>query len=105
MKFWKKSRVKRVRPVKLPRPEDVFPQPNKPARPVQVRSPEEVFRQADKPASPVKVDENLSKLTPEARAKLEADEKKIKEIVAFADENPEDASTVLRAWLVQKDGK
>ena len=86
MKFWKKSRVKRVRPVKLPRPEDVFPQP-------------------DKPASPVKTDELLSKLTPEARARLEVEAKKLQEIIAFTDEHPEDASTVIRAWLVQKNGK
>jgi flagellar biosynthesis/type III secretory pathway M-ring protein FliF/YscJ len=88
MKLWSKRKVKPGKQVKLRAPEEVFPQPDKPARPV-------------KPAGPVKADDFLSKLTPEARAKLEADEKKIQEIVAFADENPEEASTVIRAWLAQ----
>ena len=49
--------------------------------------------------------DNLSKLSSEARAKLEAESQKISEIVAFAKESPEDASSVIRAWLVPDDAK
>ncbi|MFH1853554.1 MAG: flagellar basal-body MS-ring/collar protein FliF [Candidatus Neomarinimicrobiota bacterium] len=43
----------------------------------------------------------IKKLNPEARAKLKAHDKMIKEVVDHAKGNPEDASRLIRSWLTQ----
>ncbi|MFC1481711.1 hypothetical protein ACFL6E_05650 [Candidatus Neomarinimicrobiota bacterium] len=83
MKLWGKHKGK---PVKLPQPDEDKPPTGEGTHLAQG-------------------DLNLNKLTPEARAKLEAEAQKIREILNFAEKNPEDASMVLRAWLAQKDAK
>lgn len=46
----------------------------------------------------VATDEFLAKLSPEARAQLEAMEKMTSEVTAFTEENPEGAASLLRIW-------
>ena len=46
----------------------------------------------------VATDEFLQKLSPEARAQLEAMEKMTSEVSAFTEENPEGAASLLRIW-------
>ncbi len=43
----------------------------------------------------------MKKLSPEARAKLKAQDKMTEEVVKFAQANPEDASMILRTWLME----
>ncbi|UCH62686.1 MAG: hypothetical protein JSU77_13010 [Fidelibacterota bacterium] len=45
----------------------------------------------------------LSKLSPEAQAKLETRDRMMKEVLKFVEENPEEASRLLRAWLTRKE--
>jgi len=47
-------------------------------------------------------DSYLSKLSPEARARLQAQDRMMKEVLKFFEENPEEASQMLRAWLTGK---
>ena len=47
-------------------------------------------------------DSYLSKLSPEARARLQAQDRMMKEVLKFFEENPEEASKLLRAWLAGK---
>jgi flagellar M-ring protein FliF len=47
-------------------------------------------------------DSYLSKLSPEARARLQAQDRMMKEVLKFFEENPEEASQMLRAWLMGK---
>jgi len=47
-------------------------------------------------------DSYLSKLSPKARAKLETQDRMMKEVLKFFEENPEEASRMLRAWLTGK---
>jgi flagellar biosynthesis/type III secretory pathway M-ring protein FliF/YscJ len=58
-------------------------------------------------AKEVTSDTFLSRLTPEARAQLEAQEKVMEDVRKFVEENPEAASQLLRAWLMaaEKTGK
>ena len=44
-------------------------------------------------------DSYLSKLTPEARARLESQDRMMKDVLKFIEENPEEASRLLRAWI------
>jgi flagellar biosynthesis/type III secretory pathway M-ring protein FliF/YscJ len=41
----------------------------------------------------------LSKLSPEARAQLEANEKIMADVRKFVEEHPEEAGQLLRVWL------
>ena len=41
----------------------------------------------------------MKKLSPEARAKLKAEDKMTREVLKFAEENPEDATKLLRSWI------
>jgi len=45
----------------------------------------------------------MHKLTPEARAILEAREAMTEEVLTFAEEHPEDMSRLLRNWLKETD--
>jgi flagellar biosynthesis/type III secretory pathway M-ring protein FliF/YscJ len=45
----------------------------------------------------------LSKLSPEARARLETQDRMMKEVLKFVEENPEEASRLIRAWLTRKE--
>jgi len=54
---------------------------------------------APKGAVEVTADAYMHKLTPEARAILEAQEKTVAEVRKFVEEHPEEASQLLRAWL------
>ncbi|MFC1543338.1 hypothetical protein ACFL4K_02220 [Candidatus Neomarinimicrobiota bacterium] len=47
-------------------------------------------------------DSYLPQLSPEARAKLEAQDRRMKAVLKFVEENPEAASQLLRAWLTGK---
>ncbi len=46
-------------------------------------------------------DSYIAKLSPEARAKLEAQDKLIKAVNKFVEEHPEVASQMLRSWLTK----
>ncbi|UCD37981.1 MAG: hypothetical protein JSW54_00390 [Fidelibacterota bacterium] len=46
-------------------------------------------------------DPYLAKLSPEARAQLEVQEKQMEAVRKFVEENPEEASQLLRVWLAQ----
>ncbi len=59
-------------------------------------------RTSPRGAMEITSDSYLSKLSPEARAKLEAKDKMMKEVLKFFEENPEEASQMLRAWLAGK---
>ena len=50
------------------------------------------------------MDENafISKLSPEARARMKASDKMTTEVITFAKENPDQATSLMRAWLTQK---
>ncbi len=41
----------------------------------------------------------MKKLSPEARAKLKANDKMTREVVKFAEENPDNATKLLRSWI------
>lgn len=43
----------------------------------------------------------MNKLSPDARAKMKANDKMITEVVDHAKKNPEDASRLIRSWLTQ----
>ena len=43
----------------------------------------------------------MKKLSPEARAKMKANDKMTEEVIRFADENPENATKLLRSWITQ----
>lgn len=62
-------------------------------------------RTAARGAVEVTSDNYLSKLSPEARARLEVQDKMMKEVLKFFEENPEEASQMLRAWLTAGKGK
>jgi len=47
------------------------------------------------------VDIYMKKLTPEARARLMANDKMTKEVIKFTEEHPEDAARLLRTWLTE----
>ena len=90
----KRSR-KKVKPF-VPRPSRA---PALPQREVTPPAP----RTSPRGAVEVASDSYLSKLSPEARAKLEAKDKMMKDVLEFIEENPEEASRMLRAWLAGKD--
>ncbi len=50
------------------------------------------------------LDENdyISKLSPEARARLRANDKMTQEVLKYAKDHPEQATSLMRAWLTQK---
>ncbi len=50
------------------------------------------------------MDENdfISKLSPEARARMRANDKMTTEVVNFAKDNPDQATSLMRAWLTQQ---
>jgi flagellar biosynthesis/type III secretory pathway M-ring protein FliF/YscJ len=108
----KKKAPKRVSPRKAP----VKKAAQKPVPQKQVQS----ARSADAPvkaAAPrsaqeargaveITSDAFLSKLSPEAQAQLEANEKIMAEVKKFVEENPEEAGQLLRVWLkAAKEGK
>lgn len=43
----------------------------------------------------------ISKLSPEARAKMKANDKMTKSVVSFAQSNPQQATSLMRAWLTK----
>ena len=43
----------------------------------------------------------MKKLSPDARAKMKANDKMITEVVDHAKKSPEDASRLIRSWLTQ----
>ena len=43
----------------------------------------------------------MKKLSPEARAKMKANDKMTEEVIRFADESPENATKLLRSWITQ----
>ncbi len=47
------------------------------------------------------VDIYMKKLSPEARARLMANDKMTKEVIKFTEEHPEDAARLLRTWLTE----
>ena len=51
--------------------------------------------------SSVSEDLFMKKLSPEARAKMKANDKMTEEVIRFADENPENATKLLRSWITQ----
>lgn len=63
--------------------------------------------QATLPASSLPEEETISedlfmrKLSPEARAKMKANDKMTEEVIKFAEENPENATKLLRSWITQ----
>ncbi len=79
----------------------------KPFVPKTVRAPTTLQRYLSPPAPRTAVrgtvevtsDSYLSKLTPEARARLESQDRMMKDVLKFIKENPEEASRLLRAWL------
>ena len=70
----------------------------KPVRAKEVRQTPAATGEA-RGAREVTSDAFLSRLTPEARAQLEAQEQEMEEVRKFVEENPEAASQLLRAWL------
>ena len=44
----------------------------------------------------------MKKLSPEARAKLKAKDRMTEEVIAFAEESPENATNLVRSWLTQQ---
>ncbi|MBT8386161.1 MAG: flagellar M-ring protein FliF [Ignavibacteria bacterium] len=44
----------------------------------------------------------MKKLSPEARAKLRAKDRMTEEVIAFAEESPENATNLVRSWLTQQ---
>ncbi len=82
----------------------------KPFRPKTVRAPTAPQRGTPPPTPRTVVrgtvevtsDSYLSKLSPEARARLETQDQMMKEILKFVEENPEEASRLLRVWLTGK---
>jgi len=44
----------------------------------------------------------ISKLSPEARAKMKANDKMTKSVISFAQEHPEQATSLMRAWLTKE---
>ena len=89
----KRSR-KKVKPF-VPRPARA---PAPPQREVTPPAP----RTSPRGAVEVTSDSYLSKLSPEARARLQAQDRMMKEVLKFFEENPEEASRMLRAWLTGK---
>ena len=88
----KKVVQKRVQPTQPVRA------PAKPAVPLST--------QEAKGAVRVTSDAFLSKLSPEAQAQLEANEKMMSDVKKFVEEYPEEASQLLRVWLkAAKEGK
>ncbi|MFC1547836.1 hypothetical protein ACFL5M_04850 [Candidatus Neomarinimicrobiota bacterium] len=72
--------------------------PTQPSRtPVKPSVPRSI--QEAKGAVEVTSDAFLSKLSPEARAQLEANEKIMADVRKFVEEHPEEASQLLRVWL------
>ena len=62
--------------------------------------------QEAKGAVEVTSDAFLSKLSPEAQAQLEANEKMMADVKKFVEEHPEEAGQLLRVWLkAAKEGK
>ena len=59
--------------------------------------------------SPPEEEEELSedmyikKLSPEARARMKANDKMTNDVIKFATENPEQTTGLLRAWLAERD--
>jgi|GEM_PF-3729724 len=82
----------------------------KPFVPKTVRAPAAPQRGTPPPAPRTAVrgtvevtsDAFLSKLSPEARARLETQDRMMKDVLKFIEENPEEASRLLRAWLTGK---
>ena len=82
----------------------------KPFVPKTVRAPDTPQRNIPLPAPRTAVrgtvevtsDAFLSKLSPEARARLEIQDRMMKDVLKFIEENPEEASRLLRAWLTGK---
>lgn len=54
-----------------------------------------------KPEIDIPEDMYIAKLSPEARAKLKAKDKMTEEVIKFAQSTPEDASMLIRSWLMQ----
>lgn len=52
-------------------------------------------------AAPVSEDVFMKKLSPEAQAKMRANDKMTEEVINFAQENPENATKLLRSWITQ----
>ncbi len=83
----------------------------KPFVPKTVRAPDTPQRNIPPPAPRTAVrgtvevtsDAFLSKLSPEARARLETQDRMMKDVLKFIEENPEEASRLLRAWLTGKE--
>ncbi|MQY64670.1 MAG: hypothetical protein GH143_10295 [Calditrichaeota bacterium] len=79
--------------------------------PKTVRAPDTPQRNIPSPAPRTAVrgtvevtsDAFLSKLSPEARARLETQDRMMKDVLKFIEENPEEASRLLRAWLTRKE--
>ncbi|UCH10717.1 MAG: hypothetical protein JSU61_02165 [Fidelibacterota bacterium] len=88
--MWKKSKVKKRPPVRTVSGKGA---PAQAVRKVPVSTGEA------RGAREVTSDAYLSRLTPEARAQLEAQEKVMEDVRKFVEENPEAASQLLRAWL------
>ena len=44
----------------------------------------------------------IAKLSPEARAKLQAKDKMTEEVIKFAKESPENATKLMRSWLAKE---
>ncbi|NOX88639.1 MAG: flagellar M-ring protein FliF [Calditrichaeota bacterium] len=50
---------------------------------------------------PIPEDIYMKKLSPEARARLQANDKMTAQVLKFAEERPEDATRLLRSWLME----
>jgi flagellar biosynthesis/type III secretory pathway M-ring protein FliF/YscJ len=50
-------------------------------------------------------DPRLDRLTPEQRAKLEARERMLKEVLEFVREHPEEATRLIRAWAAREESE
>ncbi len=55
--------------------------------------------QAEEESLPIDI--YMKKLSPEARARLMANDKMTKEVIKFTEEHPEDAARLLRTWLTE----
>lgn len=53
------------------------------------------------PEKEIPEDFYMTKLSPEAKAKLKAKDRMTTEVVTYAQQNPEDAAKLIRAWLTQ----
>ena len=77
------------------------PQPVRTPPPAQEEVPPVASRTSVHGAVEVTSDSYIAKLSPEARARLEAQDKLMKAVNKFVEEHPEVASQLLRSWLTK----